>query len=75
MTDLDGRDGLKGWCREAPRERQTALAELVHAFRQYRNLPQDSRSLFKDQIYAHAVQNLMGLIWLEDCCNEIAPCA
>jgi hypothetical protein len=55
--DLEGRivkDGVK----KAIRDRQLALAELVHAIREYRKIAESKPLNSQDPDYAHAVQEL-----------------
>jgi hypothetical protein len=55
--DLEGRlvtDGVK----KALRDRQLALAELVHAIRQYLKLPDQKPLTLEASDYAHAVLEL-----------------
>jgi hypothetical protein len=55
--DLEGRlvkDGVK----KALRDRQLALAELVHAIRQFRKIAESKPLTLQGSEYAHAIQEL-----------------
>ena len=55
--DLEGRI-IKDGVRKALRERQTALADLVQAAREYRTLAESKPLTLQGSDYAHAVQEL-----------------
>ena len=55
--DLEGRI-VKDGVREALRDRQLALAELVHAIREYRNIADSKPLTLQGSDYAHAVHEL-----------------
>jgi hypothetical protein len=55
--DLEGRIVKEG-VRKALRERQTALADLVYAVREYRTLAESKPLTLQGSDYAHAVQEL-----------------
>jgi len=57
MIDLEGRI-IKDGVRKALRDRQLALAELVHAIRQYRTIAESKPLTLQGSDYAHAVQEL-----------------
>jgi hypothetical protein len=54
--DLDGRI-VKDGVRKALRERQAALADLVHAIREYRRLAEAKPLTLQGADYAHAIQD------------------
>ena len=55
--DLEGRI-VKDGVREALRDRQFALAELVHAIREYRKIADSKPLTLQGSDYAHAVHEL-----------------
>jgi hypothetical protein len=55
--DLQGRL-VKDGVRKAIRERQLALADLVHAIKEYRRLAESKPLTLQGSDYAHAVQEL-----------------
>ena len=55
--DLEGRI-VKDGVRKAVRERQAALADLVHAIREYRKIADSKPLTLQGSDYAHAVQEL-----------------
>jgi hypothetical protein len=55
--DLEGRI-VKDGVRKALRDRQLALAELVHAIREYRKIAESKPLTLQGSDYAHAVQEL-----------------
>src|SRR5271166_6412701 len=63
--DLEGRI-VKDGVREALRDRQLALAELVHAIREYRKIADSKPLTLQGGDYAHAVHELNKAIdWAE----------
>jgi exonuclease V gamma subunit len=58
--DLEGRI-IKEAIRKALRERQSAIAELIRAIKEYRKLADQPLTL-RDSVYAEAVQNLKKAI-------------
>jgi hypothetical protein len=59
--DLEGRI-VKDGVRNALRDRQLALTELVHAVREYRKLAESKPLTLQGSEYAHAVQELNKVI-------------